>query len=66
MSEPKKVDTLLVGAEQARLLQVMEAHNSVDQTYVDEGIRLLELLNFLLSNSTWGDGTLSATFPTTL
>ena len=68
-------------AERARLLQVMEAHNSADQTYMDEGIRFLELarrayelfkkqepsekrrlLNFLLSNSTWRDGTLSATF----
>ena len=68
-------------AEQARLLQGMEAHNSADQTYMDEGMRLLELarrayelfkkqepgekrrlVNFLLSNSTWRDGTLSATF----
>ncbi len=68
-------------AEQARLLQAIEAHNSADQTYMDEGVRLLELagrahelfkkqepsekrrlLNFLLSNSTWRDGTLSATF----
>ena len=68
-------------AEQARLRQAIEAHNSADRTYMDEGVRLLELarrayelfrkqepsekrllLNFLLSNSTWRGGTLSATF----
>jgi site-specific DNA recombinase len=68
-------------AEQGRLLRVIEEHQTADQTYLEEGIRLLELgrrahelfqkqeprekrrlLDFVLSNCTWKDGALQATF----
>jgi site-specific DNA recombinase len=67
--------------EQARLLCAIENHQAADQTYLEEGIRLLELgrrahelfqkqeprekrrlLDFVLSNCTWKDGALQATF----
>jgi site-specific DNA recombinase len=68
-------------AEQDRLLRVTREHQGANQTYMDEGIQLLELagrtlelfrkqeprekrrrLNFVVSNSTWKDGSLTATF----
>ena len=68
-------------AEQDRLLRAIEEHQTADQTYLEEGIRLLELgrrahelfqkqeprekrrlLDFILSNCTWKDGELQATF----
>jgi len=68
-------------SEQDRHLRTIQDHQAANQTYLDEGVRLLELarrahelfmrqeprekrrlLNFLLSNSTWRDGELSATF----
>jgi site-specific DNA recombinase len=68
-------------AEQGRLLRAIEEHQTADQTYLDEGIQLLELgrrahelfqkqesrekrrlLDFVLSNCTWKDGELQATF----
>ena len=67
--------------EQDKLLLSIEEHQAANRTYLDDGVRLLELaqrgyrlfqkqepsekrrlLNFLLSNCTWKDGTLSATF----
>ena len=68
-------------AEQDRLVRAIESHQAADQTYLEEGIRLLELgrrahelfqkqeprekrrlLDFVLSNCTWKDGELQATF----
>jgi len=68
-------------AEQDRLMRAIESHQAADQTYLEEGIRLLELgrrahelfqkqearekrrlLDFVLSNCTWKDGELQATF----
>jgi site-specific DNA recombinase len=68
-------------AEQGRLLRASEEHQTADQTYLEEGIRLLELgrrahelfqkqeprekrrlLDFVLSNCTWKNGELQATF----
>jgi site-specific DNA recombinase len=68
-------------AEQGRLLRAIEEHQTADQTYLEEGIRLLELgcrahelfqkqeprekrrlLDFVLSNCTWKNGELQATF----
>jgi site-specific DNA recombinase len=62
--------------EQERLLRTIEDHHAANRTYLDDGVRLLELaqrgyslfkkqeprekrrlLNFLLSNCTWKDGT---------
>lgn len=64
-----------------RSLREIERHQSADRSYLEEGVRLLELsqaapklfegqpprekrrlLNFLLSNSSWKDGKLLATF----
>jgi hypothetical protein len=68
-------------AEQARLLGVIQDHQTANQSYLEDGIQLLELarrahtlfekqepsskrrlLDFVLSNSTWRDGELTATF----
>ena len=68
-------------ADQERLLGMIEEHQAANRTYLDDGVRLLELaqrgyrlfqkqdpgekrrlLNFVLSNCTWKDGTLSASF----
>ena len=83
-----RVDTLFFDrkaaewrAEQDRLLRAIQEHQTADQTYLEEGIRLLELgrrahelfqkqeprekrrlLDFVLSNCTWKDGELQATF----
>ena len=67
--------------EQNRLLATIEEYQSANQTYLEEGVQLLELarrahvlfqkqearekrrlLNFLLSNCTWKNGELTATF----
>jgi site-specific DNA recombinase len=67
--------------EQSRCLNDIERHQSAEQSYMDEGVQLLELarnaqrlfakqeprekrrlLNFLLSNCTWEDGDVVATF----
>jgi DNA invertase Pin-like site-specific DNA recombinase len=67
--------------EQSRCLNDIERHQSAEQSYMDEGVQLLELarnaqmlfakqeprekrrlLNFLLSNCTWEDGEVVATF----
>jgi site-specific DNA recombinase len=67
--------------EQGRLMRTIEEHQSANQTYLEKGIRLLELgrrahelfqkqeprekrrlLDFVLSNCTWKDGELQATF----
>src|SRR5215472_11375894 len=67
--------------EQNRCLREIERHQAADQSYMDEGVQLLELarnaqrlfanqearekrrmLNFLLSNCTWEDGNVVATF----
>jgi len=67
--------------EQSRCLDDIERHQSAEQSYMDEGVQLLELarnaqrlfakqeprekrrlLNFLLSNCTWEDGEVVATF----
>jgi site-specific DNA recombinase len=67
--------------EQNRCLREIERHQQADQSYVDEGVQLLELarnaqklfeqqeprekrrlLNFVLSNCTWEDGGVVATF----
>src|SRR5262245_18794457 len=67
--------------EQYRSLGVIERHQAADQSYLEEGLQLLELgrnaqrlfakqeprekrrlLNFLLSNCTWEDGNVVATF----
>ena len=67
--------------EQGRLQRDIERHEDAEQSYMDEGLRILELarnaqalferqparekrrlLNFVLSNCTWEDGEVSATF----
>src|SRR5579875_1781213 len=67
--------------EQSRCLSDIERHQQAEQSYMDEGVQLLELarnaqrlfakqeprekrrlLNFLLSNCTWEDGEVVATF----
>ncbi len=67
--------------EQDRLLADIGRHQSADRSYMDEGVRILELarnarslferqparekrrlLNFLLSNCSWDDGQITATF----
>lgn len=61
--------------EQDQLLLSIEEHQSANQTYLEEGVRLLELaqgdhklfekqrlLNFLLSNCSWKGGEMTATF----
>ncbi|MDY6893772.1 MAG: recombinase family protein [Chloroflexota bacterium] len=68
-------------ANQDRMLRDIEQHQKANQTYIDEGIRILELarsasalfekqepcekrrlLNFVLSNCSWKDGRLEATY----
>ena len=71
-----------VGARaQSRCLRDIERHQEAEQSYMDEGLRILELarnaqalferqparekrrlLNFVLSNCTWEDGEVVATF----
>jgi hypothetical protein len=67
--------------EQSRCLREIERHESAEQSYMDEGIQILELarnaqrlferqeprekrrlLDFVLSNCSWKDGELIATF----
>ena len=67
--------------EQTRCLRDIERHQEAKQSYMDEGVRILELvrnaqslferqparekrrlLNFVLSNCTWEDGEVVATF----
>ena len=67
--------------EQNRCLREIERHQSAEQSYMDEGVQILELarnaqklfeqqeprekrrlLNFLLSNCSWEDGEVVATF----
>jgi site-specific DNA recombinase len=67
-------------AEQDRLLRAIEDHRTANRTYLDEGIKLLDLarrahtlfmrqeprekrrlLNFIVSNCTWKDGSPQAT-----
>jgi site-specific DNA recombinase len=67
--------------EQSRCLREIERHQSAEQSYMDEGVQILELarnaqmlferqeprekrrlLNFLLSNCSWQDGAVVATF----
>jgi site-specific DNA recombinase len=67
--------------EQNRCLREIERHESAEQSYMDEGVQILELarnaqrlferqeprekrrlLNFVLSNCTWEDGEVVATF----
>ena len=67
--------------DQNRCLREIERHQAADQSYMDEGVQLLELarnaqrlfatqeprekrrlLNFVLSNCTWEDGEVVATF----
>ena len=67
--------------EQNLCLREIERHQEAEQTYIDEGVQLLELarnaqrlferqdarekrrlLNFVLSNCTWDDGEVVATF----
>ena len=67
--------------EQNRCLREIERHESAEQSYMDEGVQILELarsaqrlfeqqeprekrrlLNFLLSNCSWEDGEVIATF----
>ena len=67
-------------AEQDRCLRDIDSHQSADRSYLEEGVRLIELaqnakslfekqearekrrlLNYLVSNSSWRDGELSAT-----
>ena len=67
--------------EQQKCLQLIREHQDANQTYLDEGIQLLELaqkagklfrqqssgekrrlLDFVLSNSTWKDGRLTAEY----
>ena len=67
--------------EQTRCLRDIERHQEAEQSYMDEGVRILELvrnaqslferqpapekrrlLNFVLSNCTWEDGEVVATF----
>jgi len=68
-------------SEQDRLMRSLEEHQGANQTYMEEGVRLLELvgraqelfqrqearekrrlLNFVVSNCSWKDGELQATF----
>ena len=68
-------------AEQNRCLREIERHEAAEQSYMDEGVQILELaqnaqrlfeqqeprekrrlLNFVLSNCTWEDGEVVATF----
>lgn len=68
-------------AEQEGIREQIEAHEAADRSYVDEGIKLLELsqrvaalfvtqparekrrlLDFVLSNSTWGTDGLNVKF----
>ena len=68
-------------AEQDRISLSIEEHQTANQTYLEEGIRILELsrrahelfrkqeprekrrlLNFVLSNCTWGNGDLEVTY----
>jgi hypothetical protein len=68
-------------AEQNGCLREIERHESAEQSYMDEGVQILELarnaqrlferqeprqkrrlLNFVLSNCTWEDGEMVATF----
>ena len=67
--------------EQNRCLREIERHEAAEQSYMDEGVQILELarnaqrlferqeprekrrlLNFLLSNCSWEDGEVVATF----
>jgi len=67
--------------EQLRLQREIDRHESAEQSYMDEGVQLLELarnaqrlferqesrqkrrlLNFVLSNCSWADGEMTATF----
>jgi site-specific DNA recombinase len=67
--------------DQTRCLRDIERHQEAEQSYMDEGVRILELarnaqalferqparekrrlLNFVLSNCTWEDGEVVATF----
>jgi site-specific DNA recombinase len=67
--------------EQLRLQREIDRHESAEQSYLDEGVKLLELaqdaqrlferqeprqkrrlLNLLLSNCSWADGEMTATF----
>ena len=67
--------------EQSRCLRDIERHQEAEQSYMDEGVRILELarnaralferqparekrrlLNFVLSNCSWKDGEVLATF----
>src|SRR5690606_12158693 len=67
--------------EQRRLQRDIERHEEAEQSYMEEGLRILELarnaqalferqparekrrlLNFVLSNCTWEDGQVVATF----
>jgi site-specific DNA recombinase len=67
--------------EQDKLMQEIIRHQVADRSYIDEGVRLIELahgtqrlflkqqaneqrqlLNFVLSNSTWKNGTLTPVF----
>ena len=67
--------------EQNRCLRDIEGHQEAEQSYMDEGVQILELarnaqrlferqdarekrrlLNFVLSNCTWDDGKIVATF----
>lgn len=67
--------------EQTRMLGLIEEHQNANQSYMDEGVHLLELargaadlfdqqsaeekrrlLNFVLSNCSWKNGRLEATF----
>ena len=63
--------------EQTRCLREIERHQAANKSYMDEGVRLLELarrlferqeprekrrlLNFLVSNCSWKSGELTAT-----
>ena len=54
-------------AEQARRRQAIGAHNSADRTYMDEGVRLLELARRayeLFRKQEPGEKTAAAEFPT--
>ena len=68
-------------SEQFRLQREIDRHEAAEQSYMDEGVQLLELardaqrlfarqeprqkrqlLNFVLSNCSWQDGTIQVTF----
>jgi site-specific DNA recombinase len=68
-------------ADQDRILRAVDGHQSANRTYLDEGVRLLDLarrahelfrrqeapekrrlLNFVVSNCTWSNGRLTATY----